>query len=111
MAKLIPDRGAWIEFDLAPGEVLSVKIDNRKKIPVSMMLRAFGIQTTEELLSLFGAKEVERDLVEDEVRGMLLAEACWRFMDEARIHGGAADSDEKQGHKRRVFAERHEQNH
>ena len=75
IAKLIPDRGAWIEFDLAPGEVLSVKIDNRKKIPVTIMLRAFGIQTTDELLSHFGAKEVERDLVDDDVKGMLLAEA------------------------------------
>ncbi|MDO5562451.1 MAG: DNA-directed RNA polymerase subunit beta [Synergistaceae bacterium] len=75
IAKLIPDRGAWIEFDLAPGEVMSVKIDNRKKIPVTMMLRAFGIQTTEELLKLFDAKEVERDLLDDDVRGMLLAEA------------------------------------
>ena len=70
MAKLIPDRGAWIEFDLAPGEVMSVKIDNRKKIPVTMMLRAFGIQTTDELLKLFDAKEVERDLVDDDVRGV-----------------------------------------
>ena len=75
IAKLIPDRGAWIEFDLAPGEVISVKIDNRKKIPVTMMLRAFGIQTTEELLKLFDAKEVERDLLDDDVRGMLLAES------------------------------------
>ena len=74
LAKLIPDRGAWMEFDLAPGGVISVKIDNRKKIPITMMLRAFGIQTTDELLALFDAKEVERDLVEDDVRGMLLAE-------------------------------------
>ncbi len=74
MAKLIPDRGAWIEFDLAPDGVMSVKIDNRKKIPVTMMLRAFGIQTTEEMLSLFGAKEVEVDLDDSAVVGMLLAE-------------------------------------
>ena len=85
MAKLIPDRGAWIEFDLAPGEVLSVKIDNRKKIPVTMMLRAFGIQTTDELLALFGAKEVERDLVEDEVKGMLLAESIVSGEGEAAV--------------------------
>lgn len=75
LAKLIPDRGAWIEFDLAPGDVVSVKIDNRKKIPVTMMLRAFGVQTTDEILSMFGAKEVERDITEDDVKGMLLAEA------------------------------------
>jgi DNA-directed RNA polymerase subunit beta len=64
-----------MEFELASGNVLSVKIDNRKKIPVTLMLRAFGIETTDELLKLFDAKEVERDLVDDDVRGMLLAES------------------------------------
>ena len=75
LAKLIPDRGAWIEFDLAADGVISTKIDNRKKIPITMILRVFGVQSTEDLLALFGAKEVERDLVEDNVMGMLLAEA------------------------------------
>lgn len=74
LAKLIPDRGAWIEFDLAPGGLLSAKIDNRKKIPVTMTLRAFGVRTTEDILDLFGAEVVERDLVDDDVKGMLLAE-------------------------------------
>ena len=74
IAKLIPDRGAWIEFDLAAGDVLSVKIDNRKKIPVTQMLRALGVQSTDELIHLFDGKEVEKDLVDDDVRGMLLAE-------------------------------------
>ena len=74
IAKLIPDRGAWIEFDLAPGDLLSVKIDNRKKIPVTMMLRAFGIQSTDEIIRLFDGKEIEKDLMDDDVRGMLLAE-------------------------------------
>ncbi len=74
IAKLIPDRGAWIEFDLAAGDVLSVKIDNRKKIPVTQMVRALGVQSTDELISLFDGKEAEKDLVDDDVRGMLLAE-------------------------------------
>ncbi|MDO4988208.1 MAG: DNA-directed RNA polymerase subunit beta [Synergistes sp.] len=74
LAKLIPDRGAWIEFDLAPGELMSVKIDNRKKIPVTMMLRAFGVRSTDELIGLFDGKAVEKDLVDDDVNGMLLAE-------------------------------------
>ena len=75
LAKVIPDRGAWMEFDLTAGEQLSVKVDNRKKIPVTMLLKAFGVASDEELLKLFGAKEVERDLVEDEVKGSLLAES------------------------------------
>nr|MCR5336000.1 DNA-directed RNA polymerase subunit beta [Synergistes sp.] len=74
LAKLIPDRGAWIEFDLAPGNVISVKIDNRKKIPVTMMLRAFGVPTTDDILSLFDAEEEEADLIDDEVTGRLIAE-------------------------------------
>ena len=75
LAKLIPDRGAWIEFELGTDGVISVKIDNRKKIPYTLLLRVFGLETTDEILKLFGAQEVERDLVDDDVNGMLLAEA------------------------------------
>ena len=75
LAKVIPDRGAWMEFDLSPGDQLSVKVDNRKKIPVTMLLKAFGVPSNEELLKLFGAKEIEKDIVEEEIKGMLLAES------------------------------------
>ncbi|MDR3254632.1 MAG: DNA-directed RNA polymerase subunit beta [Synergistaceae bacterium] len=80
-AKVIPDRGAWMEFDLPKGEPplkiepISVKVDSRKKIPVTMLLKAFGMNSDEEILKLFDAKEVEMDLTEDDVKGMLLAEA------------------------------------
>ncbi|MDO9508132.1 MAG: DNA-directed RNA polymerase subunit beta [Thermovirgaceae bacterium] len=73
-AKVIPDRGAWLEFDMTPGEVLSVNIDNRKKLPVTVLLKAFGVENDEEVLRLFGAVEEQIDLVEDEVRGRLIAE-------------------------------------
>ena len=80
-AKLIPDRGAWMEFDLPKGEPptkvepISVKVDNRKKIPITMLLKAFGVGSDEEVLRLFDAKEKQVDMAEDEVKGMLLAEA------------------------------------
>ena len=74
-AKVIPDRGAWLEFDLTPGDILSVNIDNRKKIPVTMLLKAFGIPNNDEVLRLFGAESEEVDLIEEEARGRLLAEA------------------------------------
>ncbi|MDR1651238.1 MAG: DNA-directed RNA polymerase subunit beta, partial [Synergistaceae bacterium] len=79
-AKVIPDRGAWMEFDLPKGEPpykvepISVKVDSRKKIPVTMLLKAFGINSDEEVLRLFDAKEVEKDMSEDDVKGMMLAE-------------------------------------
>jgi len=74
-AKVIPDRGAWLEFDLTPGEVVSVNIDNKKKLPVTMLLKAFGVKNNDEILQLFGGVEEQVDLVEDEVRGHLIAES------------------------------------
>lgn len=79
-AKVIPDRGAWMEFELPKGEPpfkiepIFVKVDNRKKIPVTMLLKAFGVDSDDEVLALFGAKEVEADLTDDDVKGMLIAE-------------------------------------
>ena len=73
-AKVIPDRGAWLEFDMTPGELLSVNIDNRKKLPVTILLKAFGIENNDGILKIFGAVEEQADLVEDEVRGRLVAE-------------------------------------
>ena len=74
-AKVIPDRGAWLEFDLSPGDVLSVNIDNRKKIPITMLLKAFGVPNNDDLLLRFGATEEEVELVEEEVKGLLIAES------------------------------------
>ena len=73
-AKIIPDRGAWLEFDLTPGDVLSVNIDNRRKVPATVLLKAFGIKDNTELLRKFGGVEEEFDLVEEDVRGRLIAE-------------------------------------
>jgi DNA-directed RNA polymerase subunit beta len=65
MAKLIPDRGAWLEFETSRRDVISVKVDRKRKIPVSVLLRAMaavsdGVDdvplqegSDEELLALF----------------------------------------------------------
>ena len=52
-AKLIPYRGAWMEFDTSSKDVISVKVDRKRKSPVSMLLRAMGYASTEEILELF----------------------------------------------------------
>ncbi|HEX8974293.1 MAG TPA: DNA-directed RNA polymerase subunit beta [Patescibacteria group bacterium] len=52
-AKLIPNRGAWLEIDTDLTGVLNVRIDRKRKIPVTSLLRAFGIQSDEEILKLF----------------------------------------------------------
>ena len=52
-AKLIPYRGAWMEFETSSRDVISVKVDRKRKTPVSTLLRAMGYATNDELLELF----------------------------------------------------------
>ncbi|MGQ9599054.1 MAG: DNA-directed RNA polymerase subunit beta [Anaerolineae bacterium] len=53
MAKLIPNRGAWLEFETSKRDVLSVKVDRKRKLPVTILLRSVGYGTDEELHQLF----------------------------------------------------------
>jgi len=73
-AKIIPERGAWLEFSFSQGESISVNIDNRKKIPATLLLKIFGASTDEGVLDLLGARVVEMDISDDDVRGLLAAE-------------------------------------
>ena len=52
-AKLIPSRGAWLEFETSSKNVLSVKVDRKRKVPATTFLRSIGIASDEELLELF----------------------------------------------------------
>ena len=58
-AKLIPYRGAWMEFETSNRDVISVKVDRKRKTPVSTLLRCLGYETNEEILSLF--EDVDTD--------------------------------------------------
>src|SRR5918994_904294 len=46
-AKVIPNRGAWFEFETSNKDLLSVKVDRKRKIPVTTLLRAVGLDTSE----------------------------------------------------------------
>jgi len=52
-AKIIPNRGAWLEFETDSNGVISVKIDRKRKVPVTSLMRAFGIESDEEILKQF----------------------------------------------------------
>src|SRR5687768_13113719 len=52
-AKLIPNRGAWLEFESSNKDVLSVKVDRKRKIPVTILLRAIGYADDDQLFELF----------------------------------------------------------
>ncbi|HSH31189.1 MAG TPA: DNA-directed RNA polymerase subunit beta, partial [Candidatus Saccharimonadales bacterium] len=52
-AKVIPSRGAWLELDTAASGVISVKIDRKRKLPITTLLRAFGYSSDTEIKALF----------------------------------------------------------
>ena len=52
-AKLIPEHGAWLEFETSNRDVIFVKVDGKRKIPVAILLRAIGYDEDSELLELF----------------------------------------------------------
>ena len=58
-AKLIPSRGAWLEFETSSKDILSVKVDRKRKVSATAFLRALGVATDEEMLDLF--EQVDKD--------------------------------------------------
>ncbi len=68
--KLIPNRGAWLEFETSNKNVLSVKVDRKRKIPITTLLRAIDeeagvpeaeLGTNERMLAKFGALDINPD--------------------------------------------------
>src|SRR3981081_2764924 len=58
-AKLIPNRGAWLEIETSNKDILTVKIDRKRKIPVTSLVRALGYETNEEILNLFADADID----------------------------------------------------
>jgi len=52
-AKLIPNRGAWLEFETSKRDIVSVKVDRKRKLPVTVLLRAIGYGSDDEIMELF----------------------------------------------------------
>ena len=52
-ASLIPTHGAWLDFETSAHDVISVKIDRRRKVAITTFLRAIGYSSDEELLTIF----------------------------------------------------------
>ncbi|HOK35498.1 MAG TPA: DNA-directed RNA polymerase subunit beta [Candidatus Pacearchaeota archaeon] len=52
-AKVIPNRGAWLEFETDQNGVIWVKIDRKRRVPATTLLRAFGLESTEEIKKIF----------------------------------------------------------
>ena len=52
-AKLIPSRGAWLEFETSSKDIISVKVDRKRKVSASTFLRALGVADDDAMMALF----------------------------------------------------------
>ncbi len=55
-ARIIPVRGSWIDMEIDPKDIIYIRIDRRRKFPISILFKAFGY-TTEDILTLFYQKD------------------------------------------------------
>ena len=67
--KLIPNRGAWLEFETSNKDIISVKVDRKRKLGVTTLLRAIGYSSTEEIVELF--KSIDLDPEHQYIRATL----------------------------------------
>lgn len=75
-AQLIPNRGAWIELESDPAGSVSVRIDRNRKMPVTVLIRALGYSSNEEILELFDhdihiEKTLEKDSTTDKKAALI----------------------------------------
>ncbi len=75
-ATLIPNRGAWLEYETDSNDVLSVRIDRTRKLPITVFIRALGIGTDAEIFQMFGEDErlkatIEKDNTKTKDEGLV----------------------------------------
>ncbi len=58
-AKVIPNRGAWVELETDLDGIVSAKIDRKRKVPVTSLLRIFGLQSDDEIREVFSGLNLE----------------------------------------------------
>jgi DNA-directed RNA polymerase subunit beta len=58
-AKLIPNRGAWLEIETSSKDVLTVKIDRKRKVPVTTLVRALGYAGNDDIRSFFAEQDID----------------------------------------------------
>ncbi|MCQ2081117.1 MAG: DNA-directed RNA polymerase subunit beta [Lachnospiraceae bacterium] len=51
---VIPNRGAWLEYETDSNDIFYVRVDRTRKVPITVLIRALGVGTNEEILELFG---------------------------------------------------------
>ncbi|AXF56645.1 DNA-directed RNA polymerase subunit beta [Salicibibacter kimchii] len=75
-ATVIPNRGAWLEFETDAKDITYVRIDRTRKIPITVLLRALGFGSDQEIVDLIGENEflrnsLEKDSTDDTEKALL----------------------------------------
>jgi DNA-directed RNA polymerase subunit beta len=76
---LIPNRGAWLEFETSKRDILSVKVDRKRKLPVTILIRA--------VMGLFGEGPLEENGLDDQVLELLCSS---RYQPRASLYSNDA---------------------
>ena len=65
-ATLIPNRGAWLEYETDSNDVFYVRVDRTRKVPITVLIRALGVGTNTQIRELFGDEpKIEASLLKD----------------------------------------------
>ncbi|MDY3855048.1 MAG: DNA-directed RNA polymerase subunit beta [Butyribacter sp.] len=75
-ATVIPNRGAWLEYETDSNDVFSVRVDRNRKVPITVFLRALGLGTNEQIKEVFGEEpkilaSLEKDTTDNYQDGLL----------------------------------------
>ncbi len=73
---VIPNRGAWLEYETDSNDVFYVRVDRTRKVPVSVLIRAMGVGTDAEIIDLFGEEPkilatLEKDVAKSTEEGLI----------------------------------------
>lgn len=106
MTKLIPNRGAWLEFETTSKDVIFVKVDGKRKIPITTLLRAIGYGNDDDLVKMFEKEDnapdkLEASVLEKEVPPHQYIKASierdWELLEKAKelLHRAVDEKDSK----------------
>ena len=92
-SQVIPNRGAWLEYEMDSNDIIYVRIDKNRKIPVTTLIRALGKSTDEEIYSYFcnhrriGEDDVapEADHIDERIRQTILQKDATKNREEALL--------------------------
>ena len=75
-ATVIPNRGAWLEYETDSNDIFYVRVDRTRKVPVTVLIRALGVGTDGQILEMFGEEpkilaSIEKDISKSHEEGLI----------------------------------------